>query len=284
MSGGSPLDRGIDRFGALIRGAYAKWDMAGRDGFAQRLNPRIKLFLLIFYLAIANTRQAFMPGIVLAGFIFLMVLISCLDLTAFYKKVFLLGFFFGFLLALPSSLNIVVKGEVILPVIRLPREFDLFIWHIPKTIGITRQGAEGVGILTLRVINSLSLSFLVIYTTPFTEIMRALKGLKAPDPFLVIVILAYKYIFVLGKTLEEVHLAKKSKTIEERAAHGRNWIAGRAAFLFRKTRVRCDEVFDSMLSRGFSGEIVLYGGKKMERRDFVWGSILALAGMGILSL
>jgi len=132
--------------------------------------------------------------------------------------------------------------------------------------------------LTLRVFNSLSLSFLVIYTTPFSEMIRALKSLKVPDPFLLIMALSYQYIFIFTKTLEDLHLARKSKIIEGDTAEARNWVAGRMAFLFRKTKGRCEEVFTAMLSRGFSGEIKLYAPRKMKKADMAWASLLFCVG------
>ena len=123
--------------------------------------------------------------------------------------------------------------------------------------------------LTMRVINSLSLSFLVLYTTPFHEIMRALKVLKVPDTFLIIITLCYKYIFIFSKTVEDMHLAKKSRIVRELSnTEAREWIAGRIAFIFRKTRLRCEEVFKAMIGRGFSDTIKLYGFRKMRTADW----------------
>jgi energy-coupling factor transporter transmembrane protein EcfT len=147
-------------------------------------------------------------------------------------------------------------------------------------IGFTREGASVVAMLTLRVLNSLSVSFLILYTTPFPEIIKALKVLKVPDTFLIIISLAYKYIFIFARTVTDMHLAKKSRLIGEvNRAEARNWVAGRIAFLFKKTQLKCDDVFKAMIGRGFSGEIKLYRYQKITGRDWILGLFLFTLGL-----
>jgi len=133
--------------------------------------------------------------------------------------------------------------------------------------------------LTLRVLNSLSISFLILYTTPFPEIIKALKVLKVPDTFLIIISLAYKYIFIFARIVADMHLAKKSRLAGEvNRSDARNWVAGRIAFIFRKTQLKCDDVFKAMIGRGFSGEIKLYQYQKIKGRDWIVGFFLFAIG------
>lgn len=273
------IDKGIVCFAAFIRTTYTQWESADKDGLFQKLDARVKVIFLLFFLVIISVKKTLMPEAVIGGFIFILASLSRLDLIAFYRRVFFFGFIFGFLIALPSSLNIITKGEIIIPIAHLSKTYHFWVYEVPETIGITRQGLEGVGQLTARVINSLSLSFLVIYTTPFPEIIRALKCLRVPDLFLMIITLSYKYIFIFVNIIEDIYLAKKSRIVEAHAAETRNWVAGRMAFLFRKTRSRCEEIFNAMLARGFSGDIMFYANGKMSRKDFITGSFLFIAGL-----
>jgi hypothetical protein len=59
----------------------------------------------------------------------------------------------------------------------------------------------------------------------------------------------------------------------------REWIAGRIGFIFRKTRLRCEEVFKAMIGRGFSDTIKLYGFKKMRTSDWYAGTFLLFIGV-----
>jgi cobalt/nickel transport system permease protein len=275
----SLIDDGIERFAVFIRTTYTQWETANKDGLFQKLDARVKVVFLLFFIVIISVKKTLIPEVTIGGFIFILAVLSHISLFTFYKRVFFFGFVFGFLIALPSCLNIITKGEIVIPIAHLSKTYHFWIYEVPETIGITKQGLEGVGRLTLRVINSLSLSFLVIHTTPFPEIIRALKSIRVPDAFLMIITLSYKYIFVFAKIIEDVHLARKSRIIETNTAETRAWVAGRMAFLLTKTRSRCEEVFNAMLARGFSGAIALYAHGPMKAKDFIAGSLLFVAGL-----
>ncbi|HAM49437.1 MAG TPA: hypothetical protein DCP92_01580 [Nitrospiraceae bacterium] len=277
------LDKGIHHLAGLIKTTYSQWETANKNGFFQKLDARVKVVFLLFFVIIVSLKRAILPEAIIGGFTFTLVALSRLNLLSFYRRVIFFSFLFGFLIALPSSLNIVTRGEIVIPLFHLSQPYDFWIYHVPESVGITRTGIHAVALLTLRVANSLSLSFLVVYTTPFAEIIRALKSLKVPDPLLMIITLSYKYIFIFAKTLEDIHLATKSKVVEVSDAQARKWVAGRIAFLFRKTRIRCEEVFNAMLARGFTGEISLFAQRKMRKRDLVIGSFLLVIGSLLLA-
>ncbi len=262
------LEKGIDHLAGVIKNGYAQWNFSSQNGFFQGVDARVKVLFLLFFIVIVSLKRDVLSETCIWIFVFMLALFSRLSILKLYKRVLLLGFVFGFVVALPSAFNVITRGEVIFPIVRLPRSYTFWIYHFPADIGLTREGIYAVTMLTLRVINSLSLSFLVLYTTPFHEIVRALKVLRIPDSFLIIITLCYKYIFIFAKTVEDMHLAKKSRILRElNRAEGREWIAGRMAFLFRKARLRCEEVFKAMIGRGFSDSIHFYGFKKIGMAD-----------------
>ena len=273
------LEKGIHHLAHVIKSAYIQWETASMDGPFQRIDARIKVLFLLFYIVIVSLKRELMPEVILGGFVFMLILVSRLNIFRFYKRVLFLGFVFGFLIALPSAFNVITEGELIFPVLRLSRDHSFWIYKIPQETGITREGASGVIMLTLRVVNSLSLSFLVLYTTPFPEIIKALKVLKVPDSFLMVITLSYKYIFIFAKTVEDMHLAKKSRMAGQLSNDdARKWMTGRIAFVFRKTRLRCEEVFRAMISKGFSEEIRFYEPKRLKSRDYAAAGVFLLAG------
>jgi energy-coupling factor transporter transmembrane protein EcfT len=119
-----------------------------------------------------------------------------------------------------------------------------------------------------------------LYTTPFHEVIRAFKVLKVPDSFLMIITLCYKYIFIFSKTVEDMHLAKKSRIVRElNQGEAREWIAGRMAFIFRKSRLKCEDVCKAMIGRGFSDSIKFYGFRKMRMADWCAAIFFFLAAI-----
>ena len=277
------LERGINHLAGVIRKGYVQWEVSSRNGFFQKIDARVKVLFLLFFIFIVSLKGTILPETYIWVFVFALTLFSRLSILKVYKRVLLLGFLFGFLVALPSAFNVITKGEIILPVVRLSKAYHFWIYPIPADIGITREGIYGVAMLTMRVINSLSLSFLVLYTTPFHEIMRALKVLKAPDSFLIIITLCYKYIFIFSKTIEDMHLAKKSRIVRQLSrTEAREWIAGRIVFIFRKTQLRCEEVFKAMIGRGFSDTMKFYGFRRMRKADWCASMFLFFAGIFFL--
>lgn len=277
------LEKGIDRLAEMIKTAYSQWEFSSRDGLFQKIDARIKVLFLIFFVIIVSLKKDIGSEVLIGIFILSLMLISRLDVLRLYKRILFFGLIFGSLVALPSVFNLFREGEVLFTLLRLSRPYEFWIYSIPQGIGITKEGLYGMVMLTLRVINSLSITFLLLYTTPFPEIIKAFKVFRVPDSFLIIITLTYKYLFLFAKTVEDMHLAKKSRLLKElHHREARRWIAGRVAFIFRKTRLRAEEVFKAMLCRGFSDSIKIYETAKLGQRDWVAGISLFLIGCLLL--
>jgi cobalt ECF transporter T component CbiQ len=278
-------ERGMKEFARVIRTTFVQWESARRTGLLQGLDPRLKLLFLISYAVLVTTRSSVAAHLLMGLMVFVLAILSVVSLVAFYRRVFLLGFLFGFVVTIPSALNIFNNGNVILPVWKLSQSYTFLIYHIPPEIGFTDTGLMNVLILTLRVINTVSLTFLILFTTPFTEIIRALKVMGVPDAFLMVLALTYKYIFLFSKTVEDMHLAKKSRTLfPSSSAESRRWITGRIAHLFLKTKQRYEGIFKAMQARGFSGDFMLHGFGAFQASDWVAGLCFFLFGVIFLWL
>jgi energy-coupling factor transporter transmembrane protein EcfT len=276
----SYLDKGIRDFASLFTEGYAQWELSSRRSFLHDLDARIKIVFWIMLIVVISLKRAVLPEAVIFIFIFLHAALCRLNLMAFYKKVLLLGFAFGFIISIPSAFNVIVPGKVIIPVLTLSSPHDFWMYHIPQVIGITDSGLSLVSLLTLRVLNSLSVSFLILYTTPFAEIVKALKVFRVPDTFLIIISMTYKYIFTFAHIVSDMYLAKKARlACGNGRKEAREWIVGRIAYVFKKTQIECEEVFKAMNARGFSGEIRLYHHRKVTGKDWATGLCLIAAGI-----
>lgn len=284
----SYIDKGIHQAAHIIKSGYIQWETASGDSFFQKIDARIKLLFLIFFIIIVSVKRDIQTEILIAVFIFFLMITANLgrfslrNIFGFYRRVIFFGFIFGFVIALPSAFNVITKGEIIesLPVVHLSRPFQFWIYHIPKDIGVTKEGAFGVLMLILRSMNSISLTLFVISITTFPEIIKALNIMKVSDNFLMVITLSYKYIFIFAKTVFDIYLAKKSRMLaEERSRESGKWIAGRIAFIFKKTMVRSEEIIKAMKSRGFSDNIKIYGARKLCIRDWITGTGFFVIGL-----
>jgi cobalt/nickel transport system permease protein len=279
----SYLEKGLDHIAKMVKGSYVQWELSSRKGFFQELDARVKVIFMLLMLVAVNVRKDLPTELIIAAFVLVLALASKVGLRVMYARVAFVGFFFGFLIALPSSLNVITPGRVVLPLFSLKGAHTFWVYNIPKEIGVTAGGLFGVAMLTLRVINSVSLAMLVLFTTPFTEIMRALKMFRVPDSVLAIVNLTYKYIFIFANTVEDMHLAKMSRTAGAMdGSEARRWAAGRMGLIFKKTQGKCDEIFKAMLARGFTGEVKLRGRGSMKSTDWLVLAAALTAGIALI--
>jgi cobalt ECF transporter T component CbiQ len=279
----SYIEKGIGRLSEMITTGYLNVGQESGKGFFQKLDPRVKVIFLIFFVVIVSLKRHIFPEAAIALFVFLLVASSRINLAQFYKKIVGLTFVFGFLVVFPSAFNIVTPGQLVLPVITLSQPYEFIIYHIPEEIGITRQGIDGVMMLCLRMMNSLAISLLVIYTTPFHRIIRALQVFRVPPALLLVITLSYKYIFIFAKTIEDMYFARKSRLVGMVKDHeARIWVAGRIAHMFRKAMSRYEEVFRAMVARGFAEEVRLSDIGKLTAVDLLSGGFFLLVGIFLL--
>jgi cobalt/nickel transport system permease protein len=277
------LEQGIHRLSNIAQSGYAHWELSRRDGLFQQIDARVKLLFLVLFLVVVSLKRAMAPEAGIAVFVLLLFVLSRLEILVVYKGVLAVGFIFGVLVPFPSVFNLASDGKLLFPVIHLARSYDLWIYHVPEVIGVTREGMEGVALLFFRVTNSVALSLLVLYTTPLSDIVKAMRMFRLPDAFVIIIVLSYKYLFVFTRTIEEMHFAKKSRLFGVvRRWEARSWVAERVTLLYRKTNAQCGEILKAMVSRGYTGEVRLPGLRRMAACD--WYAAAALLGLGVLFL
>lgn len=269
------LDRGLLAVSRLLKDTYVQWDLSAKEGLFQRFDARLKLLFLIFFAVAISLKKDLLSEIVVMAILLTFSLLSRLPLAAVYSRVLALTLAFGGLVSFPSACNVIVPGTVIVPFFTLTSSYDLLFYHIPKTIGFTREGLHLVVLLSLRVANSLTVCMLVLYTTPFPDLIKALRLLHVPSLVILVITLFHKYVFILACALEEMHLAMKSRIMTSFTSSGvRIWATDRMAYLYRKTHRTCEDVFGGMLSRGFTGEVQLIGSVPLSRIDWLAGSAL----------
>lgn len=279
------LDRGLLAVSRLLKDTYVQWDLSARKGLFQCFDPRLKLLFLIFFAVAISLKRDLLSEIVVMAILLTFSLLSRLPLAPAYSRVIALGMAFGGLASLPSACNVIVPGTVIVPFVTLTSSYDFLFYHIPKTIGFTREGLYLVALLTLRVVNSLTVCMLVLYTTPFPDLIKALRLLHIPSVVILVITLFHKYIFIFACCLEEMYLAMKSRLMSSFTSTGvRTWATDRMAYIYRKTHRTCEDVFGGMLSRGFTGEVRLTGSAPLSRIDWLAGSALLAVWLIVILL
>ena len=254
--------------------------MASGGGFLQQFNPGIKLIFLIWNLVIIGLWAEIYAQLSAAGLLILLFFISRIKPVQVYRRILIIGFLFGFLIALPATLNFITPGTVIFTLIRFEAPHQFWIYHVPQTIGITREGCLILLLFFLRITNSVSLTLLVISTTPIHEMIRSLKKIGVPGIFLMVITLCYKFIFILAATAEDTFMALKSRWWKKsKHTPSQKIVAGRIAYIFRRSWNKYEEVYLAMVSKGFSGEANLSYLRRPRRKDYIFLIISLMPGM-----
>jgi cobalt/nickel transport system permease protein len=279
------LDRTILSSASAVKSIYLQAESAVHDNLIRNINPHVKLLSLIWMVVVISLVNNPVSQLPITAFIFLLYCFAQLKVFQVYRKIFLIAFIFGFIIVLPASLNVITPGRIIFNLITLDKPHQFWIYHIPQQIGFTENGFRVVSLLFLRVLNSVSISLLVVYTTPFPSFVKSFRIIGVPDMFQMILTLAYKYIFILSRTIEETYLALKSRLAGNiRDRNIRTLVSGRIFFIFRRSGVIYENTCNAMVSRGYNGQIRLHVQHHFTLTDLIALITVVAAGVAVILL
>jgi cobalt/nickel transport system permease protein len=279
------LDKTILRSAIAAKSIYIQAENATKENLIQKINPHIKLISLIYFVFIISVASHLKEQVIITIFIFSLYIIARLKISEVYKKIFFLAFIFGFLVVLPASLNLITPGKIIFNIITLNKPLHFWIYIIPQHIGFTANGIEVVSLVFLRILNSVSFAMLIVFTSSFPAFIKSFRLLGIPDTFLMIISLAYKYIFILSRTIEETYFALKSRLSGNiKNSNVRELIGGRIFFIFKKSMIIYESTYHAMVSKGYQGKVILHSQKKLTTMDFVSLIVIVVFGICIIYL
>jgi len=134
---------------------------------------------------------------------------------------------------------------------------------------------------------SVLVSGLLVATTPFPDLLSALRSLRVPAALTATISFMYRYLFVLVdealrmQTAREARSAGPGRTVVWRA----RVLGGMIGSLFIRSYERSERIYAAMLGRGFAGEIRTLTRPTWQTCDswaaLLWG--LALLGVALLA-
>jgi cobalt/nickel transport system permease protein len=244
---------------------------AEKKGFLQCIDPRVKLLTTLTLLIVIGLTNRLAVLLALYAGALVLAAFSRVSLGFFIKRVWVFIPLFTGIVALPAVFNIVTPGKPLFTVISFMSPHTFGPFHIPQHITITAQGVSGVSILVMRVAASVSMAVLLVLTTQWIRLLKALYVLKTPEVVIMILAMTYRYIHLFLRTVEGMFLAKKSREISDlkmKDEHG--WIASRLGVLVGKSYRLSNEVHLAMTSRGWTGNPTLMDDFTINRIDGLW--------------
>lgn len=259
------LERTTSSFVDAMEHAFYAEQMARADGLLQRLDPRVKLVGILALVVPAAASRSFM---VIAALFVIAVALAALSHVPFgvlLKRVWIAVLLFTGVIALPAPF--VTPGRV--------------VYHLP-VLGwsVTAQGVASAGYLVLRVETAATLCVLLVLTTPWNHVLKALRVFHVPAVMVTILGMTYRYLFLVLESAHDMFESRRSRMIGELTGRERRRVAAASAgVLLSKTFDLSNEVFLAMQSRGYRGDVSILDEFQVRRLD--WAMLAAFALVSI---
>lgn len=215
-----------------------------RDTPLTRMDPRIRVVSVFAFVALVSSLTSRPLLISAVGLITALALWSGMGPGYLLRRIALVLPFAGVvLMVFPFA----VPGEAVFGI-----HLGLF------DLSATEQGISRAAILSLRVLAAVMAVNMLTATTSFSDLTRALRGLKVPAVFVQVLEFTVRYIFVLADEVQRMRVARKSRCFRA----GRSlfaWSTFRAlgqlvGVLFIRSWDRGERIYCAMLARGYSAE------------------------------
>jgi cobalt/nickel transport system permease protein len=259
------LERTTASFVDALEHAFYAEQTAHAEGLMQRLDPRVKLVGILALIVPAAASRSFA---VIAGLFAVAIVLAALSHVSFavlLKRVWIAVLLFTGVIALPAPF--VTPGSV--------------VYHLPLTgWSVTAQGLASAGYLVLRVETAATLCVLLVLTTPWNHVLKALRVLRVPALLVTILGMTYRYLFLVLQSAHDMFESRRSRMIGELTGRERRRVAASSAgVLMSKTFDLSNDVYLAMQSRGYRGEVALLDDFRIGRLDWAM-----LAGFALVSI
>ncbi len=254
------IERSIEGLSkGLSFAALADASAHAQTGLLQRVDPRVKVagvFTLIVAVAAAHSLLAIAAVLLLA---LTLAIASRVPAASLAKWVWMPVLLFSGAIALPAVF--LTPGD------RFPG------------LPVTAQGLRAASFLLLRAETAVSLSSLLVLTTRWAHLLKALRVLRLPVVFVVILGMTYRYLFLMLQTALDMFESRESRTVGVLdPADRRRLASATVGVLLSKSYQLSSEVHLAMQSRGFRGEVYLLDEFTTRGADWVWLTVfLAVA-------
>lgn len=232
--------------------------LAAGDSPVHRLHPLCKLLVTILYIA---TVVSF-PKYNLSGLV-VMVFYPVLLFQAAGIPVHLCFY----------------KLRVVLPLVCAVGLVNPFLDHTPLFAlgGLTvTGGVVSMVTLMLKGVFSLMASFLLIATTSIDALCAALRKIHVPGMITTLLLLTYRYIGVMLEEVSIMNQAYKLRAPGQKGVHVSAWGSFLGQLLLRSMD-RAEELYNSMLLRGFQGEFFYANVPKCRMSGVAYTAVWAAA-------
>ncbi|MCK5312017.1 MAG: cobalt ECF transporter T component CbiQ [Desulfobacteraceae bacterium] len=215
-------------------------NLAFKNSLIHKINPSIRILcavILSFWVALITdfNNFNFLSGCFVFSLLFVcLASITPLEIFKRLKPLFL------FLLMIWVLLPITFNGDTAFKVL----SFD-----------ISRQGLEYCAMVTIKSITIILFFMAFIATMTIGVMGQAMQKLYISNKFIFLVLMTYRYIFVIGEEYQRLLRAAKIRGFVSRTnIHSYKTYAYISGMLFVRASMRAKRVHQAMICRGFNGK------------------------------
>jgi cobalt/nickel transport system permease protein len=252
---GSFVEKTISGGAGVLQQVLFGEDVARQPGLLQRLDPRVKVISLLGLLIAAALVHHVPVLLALYGLTLVLAAASHVSLRFFVKRVWLFIPIFTGIVVLPATLSFVTPGDTVASL---------------GPLAVTSQGLTGAALIVTRVAVSISLVVLLTLTTSWPRLLAALRALLVPRLFVLVIGMAYRYLFVLLGAVSDMYTARKARPSSRSTREGRGFVSATAGALFGRAHALSEEVHQAMVARGFRGDARTLDAVRLQALDLAW--------------
>lgn len=210
----------------------------------KNVHPIEKFIFAILTLIIVLSSNSITLSIIVFLLITLIIILKAKIPFNFYFKLILLPTYFLIAGVLTIALNIITKETNVM--------FSLAIINVK--IGITQSSFYTALKLFFKALGSVTCLYFITLTVPMIEIINILKKIKIPKLFLELMIIIYRFIFVLLDTFDRIHTSQVSRLGYKNISTSLKSLGKLISTLFIISLKRSEDIHNALESRCFNGE------------------------------
>jgi len=240
---------------------------ANGNSCIHQINPKLRILCATFIsVEIALLKQ--LPVLACALFIAIcLIFIAKLNLKCVIKRLYVI---FWFLLLVWVTLPITFEGDVMYKL---------------GPINLSRPGIILSAQITFKSVAILLIFMAMISTMTINTLGRSLSALRCPSKLVYLLLMTYRYTFVIDNEYRRLHKAMKMRGFRSGTnIHSYKTYAYLIGMLFVRASVRAKRVHHAMLCRGFNGRFYSLEETSKNISDVPFSVIMTTLVIGLMSL
>ena len=259
------LRRTVENISRVFENDLYSETYAAKDGLLQSVDPRAKIAVFLCFLIFSGCTASLPALTALAAVPLFYGAASGVGIKDFFRRVWLTVPPVVLLFSLLGTSSLFLGGKPLFYLIPAGAP------GLRNGFFLTAAGIAAAFRIALRTGISISFAALLLMTTRWQRITGAFASLRLPQAAVAVLDMAYRYIFFLAESAQEMFEARFLRTVGKiPSSVGRKQTGGGAAILFLKSRATGDEVYDAMRCRGYGGGFRKLRGPRMQAADLIF--------------